>query len=331
MIVKSFELNKINLKNNQFFLLYGENQGLKEEVIKKKFKSFYLDSTYTYEESEVINNEGEFYNNILSKSFFENEKLIIITRGTDKIIKIVEEIIEKNIDDLILVINSNSLEKKSKLRSFFEKDKRTLCTPFYEDNNQTLSNIAASFFKQLKIPISQQLLNLIIERCRGDRQNLNNELGKIENFIRNKEKIQIEDIIKLTNLADNYNVSELVDTCLSKNRKKTVHILNENNYSVEDCIIIIRTFLIKSKRLLVLTKNFNKTKNADSAISEYKPPIFWKDKELIKTQVQKWSYLKVESLIYKINEIELLIKKNSNNAVNILSDFILEQSDISNN
>ena len=188
MIVKSFELNKINLKNNQFFLLYGENQGLKEEVIKKKFKSFYLDSTYTYEESEIINNEGEFYNNILSKSFFENEKLIIITRGTDKIIKIVEEIIEKNIDDLILVINSNSLEKKSKLRSFFEKDKRTLCIPFYEDNNQTLSNIAASFFKQLKIPISQQLLNLIVERCRGDRQNLNNELSKIENFIRNKKK-----------------------------------------------------------------------------------------------------------------------------------------------
>jgi DNA polymerase III subunit delta len=331
MIIKSFELNKIDLKKNQFFLLYGENHGHKEEIIKKKFKDYYLNKSYCYEENEIINNEDVFYNNILSKSFFENEKLIIISRATDKIFKIIEEIIKKNIEDLIIVINSNNLEKKSKLRNFFEKNQQTICIPFYEDNSQTLSSIASTFFKQLKIPISQQLINLVVERCRGDRQNLNNELAKIENYTRNKKKIQLDDIVKLTNLADNYSVSELVDCCLSKNKKKTIHILNENNYSLEDCIIIIRTFLVKSKRLLVLTKNFDKIKNVNSVILQYKPPIFWKDKELIKIQIQSWSYLKVESLIYKINEIELLIKKNSNSAVNILSDFILEQSDKANN
>ena len=331
MIIKSFELIKINIKENNFFLFYGENEGFKKEIINEKFKKLYKNNIYSYDEVDILQNKEGFFNTILSKSFFENEKLIIITRITDKIKDIIEEVLEKEIEDLVLILNSGPLEKKSKIRSLFEKNEKTICVPFYEDNNQTLSMIVNKFFRDSKIQISQQLINLIIQRSRGDRQNLKNELQKIEYFAKNKTKISQEDLLKLTNLAENFSVSELVDSCLSKNKKKTINILNENNYSPEDCILIIRTFLIKSKRLLKLVKETKNNKNIDSVISTFKPPIFWKDKEIIKLQIQKWSYSNAEKLLYKINKVELLIKQNSNNSINILSDFVIEQTTIANN
>ena len=325
MIIKSFELEKIDLKRNHFFLLYGENEGHKKQVIKEKFKKFYGENIYLYDENEVLQNEESFFNNILSKSFFETEKLIIVTRITDKIKDIIIELLEKDIEDLVLVLNSGVLEKKSKVRALFEKSKIAVCMPFYEDNNQTLSGMVNKFFRENKIPISQQSINLIVQRCRGDRQNLNNELEKIKNYSKSKKKIEIEDLLKLTNLAENYSVSELIDACLSKNRKKMTHILNENNYSLEDCILIIRTLLAKSKRLLKLNEQI-KDKNIDDVISIFKPPIFWKDKETVKQQIKSWSYESIKNLIFRISETELLIKKNSPNSVNILSTFIIEQT-----
>ena len=327
MIIKSYEIDKKDLKQNRFFLLYGENQGHKNEIIKNKF----FGNVYRYEESEIIGNEEAFFNNILSKSFFENEKLIIVSRATDKIKVIVEEIIDKNVEDVVIVLNANTLEKKSKLRSFFEKDKRAICVAFYEDNGQTLVAIASSFFRKNKIPVSQQSINLLVARCRGDRKNLNNELEKIENFISGSNKIEIQDLLKLTNLAENYNVSELIDSCLSKNKTKTINILNENIYSLEDCVLITRTFLIKSKRLLKICKEFQDRKNIDAVISNFRPPIFWKDKEIVKQQAKCWSINNAEDLIYKINDIELLVKKNSSSALKILSNFIIEQTTIVSN
>ena len=331
MIIKSFELNKINLKKNNFFLFYGENEGLKKEIIESNFKNNYPKKTFYYDESEVLNNKGNFFEEILSKSFFENEKLIIISRSTDKITSIIEEILEKKIDDLVLILNSGSLEKRSKLRLLFEKNKEIICIAFYEDNNQTLSSLASQFFRNNKIQISQQAINLIINRCRGDRQNLKNELNKIESFIKNKKKIEISEILQLTNLAENYSVTELVDNCLAKNKNKTLNILNENNYNLEDCIIVIRTMLAKSKRLLKLFQEIKISNNIDSAISSIKPPIFWKDKQIVKDQINKWSHKNIELLIFKINEIELLIKKNSSISLSVLSDFIIEQASTASN
>ncbi|WP_415295008.1 DNA polymerase III subunit delta [Candidatus Pelagibacter sp. Uisw_113] len=326
MILKSFEIEKIKIEDKNFFLFYGENQGHKNQIIEEKFKKKYKENTYYYDENEILNNENNFFNNILSKSFFENEKLIVINRATDKIKKILEELIEKKIQDLVIVLNANTLEKKSKIRSLFEKSKDAVCVPFYEDNNQTLSAIVSNFFREKKIPISQLAINLIAQRARGDRQNIKNELEKVANFIKNKNKIEIQDLLKLTNLAENYNVSELIDCCLSKNKKRTINILNENNYSLEDCILIIRTFLIKTKRLIKLSKDFSKTKNLDITISGFKPPIFWKEKDVVKQQIKSWSYKDAEDLMYEINTIELLIKKYSNNSINILSDFIIKKS-----
>ena len=331
MIIKSFELNKIDFKKNNFFLFYGENEGLKKEIIENNFKNNYPKKTFYYDESEILNNKSNFFEEILSKSFFENEKLIIISRSTDKITSIIEEILEKKINDLVLILNSGSLEKRSKLRLLFEKNKEIICIAFYEDNNQTLSSMASQFFRNNKIQISQQAINLIINRCRGDRQNLKNELNKIESFIKNKKRIEISEILQLTNLAENYSVTELIDNCLAKNKNKTLNILNENNYNLEDCIIVIRTMLAKSKRLLKLFQEIKISNNIDSAISSIKPPIFWKDKQIVKDQINKWSHKNIELLIFKINEIELLIKKNSSISLSVLSDFIIEQASTASN
>ena len=331
MIQKAFEINKINLKKYNFYLFYGENEGYKNEIIKNKFEQLYQNQTYRYDEKEVLEKKNEFFNSILSKSFFENEKLIIISRVTDKIKDIIEEIFFKKINDTKIILSASILEKKSKLRNYFEKNKDTICTAFYADTNQTLGNIAVNFFREKKISISQETINLIVERCKGNRENLNNELKKVENFAKSRKRISTEDIFKLSNLADNHNASELTDNCLAKNIKKTANILNENNYSNEDCILIVRTLLTKTKRLLKLQEEVKKNKSIEQVITNFKPPIFWKDKEIVKQQMNHWPLEKINNMIGNINEIELLIKKNSANSLNILSDFIINQTNKANN
>jgi DNA polymerase-3 subunit delta len=326
MILKSFELNKIKLNNHKFYLFYGDNEGLKEEIIKNLFEKNYHDKIHRYEEKEILDDINIFFNSVLTRSFFDNEKLIIINRATDKIKEVIEELIERSPKDVQIILNSKNLEKKSNLRKFFEKKKSIVCVPFYEDNNQTLNSIISLFFRNKKIPISQQLINVLIERSRGDRKNLNNELEKIESFSLNKKNLNLEEIIKLTNLADNYNASELVDHCLAKNTRKIVTILNENNYSDEDNIIIIRTLLAKLKRLVKIHELVDEKNNIEQAVSASKPPVFWKDKPLVIQQIKSWKKEHLKNLIYKTNDIELLIKKNSTIAKNILSDFIINNS-----
>ena len=331
MIQKTFEINKINLNKYNFYLFYGENEGYKNEIIKNKFEKLYSNKVCRYDEKEILEKKGEFFNSILTKSFFENDKLMIISRATDKIKDIIEEIFLKKIDDIKIIVSASILEKKSKLRNYFEKNKDTICIAFYADTNQTLSGIAINFFRENKISLSQETINLIIERCKGDRENLNNELKKIENYTRSEKRIGIEDVLKLSNLAGNYNASELTDNCLAKNIKKTANILNENNYSNEDCILIVRTLLAKAKRLLKLQEEVKKNKNIEQVITNFKPPIFWKDKEIVKQQINYWPLEKIINMIENINEIELLIKKNSTSSLNILSNFIISQSTTSNN
>ena len=331
MIIKSYELNKINNKKYQIFLLYGQNEGFKNEIIKKNFVNKFKEDIFKYDEKEILDNKSDFFNGILSKSFFEEKKLFIISRTTDKLNDIIEEIIEKEIKDVTIVLNASILEKKSKLRKLFEKNKDVVCIPVYEDNVQTLSLIARNFFNNNKISISQEVINLLIERSRGDRGNLINELNKIESYMKTHKNIGSEEILKLTDLAENYNVSELLDTCLSKNSKKTINILNENNFTLEDCILIIRSFSIKLKRLHKIHKEYKNNKNLDLIISSYKPAIFWKDKDAVKKQINKNELEAVENMLFKANDIELLIKKNSGNAVSIMSDFIINNSKQANN
>ena len=324
MIIKSFETTKIELDKNKFVLLYGKNNGFKSEVTNNLLKDKI--EIKKYEEKEILENTNIFLENIFSKSLFENEKIIIIKRVTDKILKIIEELKEKNIEDVKIILNADVLEKKSKLRSFFERSKEHVCVAFYPDTSQVLSKLAYNFFNQKKISISPANINLIVNKCNGDRETLFNELDKIEYFSRNGKKITEENIIKLTNLIENHSISGLVDNCLAKNKKKIINILNESHFNNEDCIMITRSFLLKSKKILKLCSEFKSNKNIDLTISSAKPPIFWKNKEITKQQIYKWTPDKIKKLIYRLNEIELLVKKNINNSINLITDFILDQS-----
>ncbi len=323
MIIKSFEHQKLIKNNCKIFLFYGENDGYKNQVINDVFINNFKGDIERFEENEIINNYENFSFSLRNKSFFSKLKLILITRVSEKILKLINELLDKEIEDIKIILNAQTLEKKSKLRSIFEKEKNLICVPFYRDNNNTLSQLTNNYFKSKKISISQEVINLIVERSSGDRINLNNELNKISLFLLNKEKVNIEDVLKLTNLAENYSISELVDNCLSKNINKINKIFNENIFSVEDCMLIIRTLLSKSKRLLEIKKINNSNNNIELIISNYKPPIFWKDKEIVRTQVSKWRQKDVEKLIYKIHDVELMIKKNYYSSLNIVSDFIL--------
>ena len=323
MIIKNFELGKIKSKNLNFFLLYGENEGLKDEKIKQVFINDFKGSVEKFEESEVLNNTDRFISSIINKSFFEEKKIIIISRVSDKIVALIKDLLDRGANDTIIILNSGNLEKKSKLRAFFEKDNQLVCIPFYKDELRTLSQIANNFFKEKKISISQEIINLIVDKCNGDRKNLITELDKLSMYLLNKDKINIEEVIKLTNLYEDYGVSELADNCLAKNLKKTIKIVNENNFNVDDSVLIIRTLLIKTKRILEIKKNQNQNINIDQIISSYKPPIFWKDKEIVKSQVSKWKLSDAENLVEKIYNLELSVKKNYQNSKYIISDFIL--------
>ena len=323
MIIKAYEHQKIKKIKNNIFLFYGENDGYKSHVINGIFIDNYKGNVERFDESEILNNFENFISSLINKSFFDDLKLIIISRVSEKIVKLIDELLDRKINDVTIVLNASSLEKKSKLRSIFEKDKKLICVPFYKDDNRTLVQLANNFFKNNKISISQEIVNLIVERSSGDRINLNNELNKISLFLLNKEKINIDEVIKLTNLAENYSISELADNCLSKNIKKINKIFNENVFSVDDCIIIVRNLLSKTKRLLEIKKINNSNKNIEQIISDYKPPIFWKDKEIVKNQASKWNLKDTEKLIYKIHDIELMVKKNYYSSLNIISDFIL--------
>ena len=330
MIVKYFDLQK-ELKNINYYLLYGPNTGLIEEIIDKTLKPSFSKNLYYRDEKEILANENEFKESILNKSFFEKDKLIIINRASDKILNIIEEIIDKRPEDLKIILKSENLEKKSKLRNFFEKKKNTIITPFYEDNYQTLISLAQNFIREKKIKISSQNINLIIERSKGNRINLKNELEKIAVYSLKKETINLDEILKLTNLAENYNISTLIDQCLAGNKKKTLQILNENNPSSEENILIVKNFLYKLKRLKKLKENLEINKNTEAILSSYKPTIFWKDKEIIKQQLKIWTLKKLKNQIKEINELENQIKKNSQISNFTVNNFIFDSLNSINN
>ena len=229
-----------------------------------------------------------------------------------------------------IIIDADNLEKKSKLRNLFEKEKSFLCVPFYPDTQETLIKITYNYFKEKKIIISQSNINLIVNKSNGDRGILKNELKKIEFYSKNK-KVTAEVITKLTNLIENFSINELVDNCLAKNQKKTIYILNENNFNNKDSILIIKILINKLKKILILSQTLQNNNNINQTIAEARPPIFWKDKEITKKQISIWKPKNIKNLIFKLNEIELIAKKNVNTSINLVTDFILEQSAVKTN
>jgi len=267
-------------------------------------------------------NKDEFISSLLTKSLFESKKIVIISRDAKKLYEIIIKIVEKEISEKKIIIKSKNLEKKSKLRSIFEKEKRLICTPVYEDDTKSLSYVVQNFLRENQLNLSQEIKNILIERSGGDRINLKNELSKLKNLSVSRKKLNIEDVLKLSNLVENYSVFELGDNYLTKNSKKVSTILNENNYSAEDCILIIRTILSKSKRLLKIRNEIDNNTNIDQVISGFKPPIFWKEKDIVKKQAQSWTTKEIKEIIYKVNNLEALVKKNSINSMLFVSNFV---------
>jgi len=324
VIYKTFQLKKIP-DQAIFYLLYGKNEGLKADCI-NQILSKNDGKVFNYNEKQIKDEIETFYENILSGSLFERNKVIIINRASDKIFEIIQDLINRNTTNITIIINAGQLETRSKLRSLFEKNDDLVCIPTYPDNSDTLSKLTSIFFKKENIPISQENINIIVDKCSGDRHNLNNELNKIKNYTLSKKKISSQEILKLINLSENYEISDLIDNCLAKNKNKIINILNENNFSTEDCIIILRTFLSKTKKILKLAIELEENKDINKTINSAKPPIFWKDKEIVKVQLNKWKTEKIKELIKNINNIELEIKKNYNNSILIVTNFILEKS-----
>ena len=324
MILRSFELNKIS-KDAIFHLIYGSNEGLKTECINEILKKNNA-RVFNYDEIQIEDQEESFYENILSGSLFESSKIILINRASDKIYNVIYDLIERNISNTKIIINAYTLDTKSKLRSLFEKNKDLICIPTYPDNNDTLSRLAITLFREENISISQQNVNLIVEKCNGDRKNLKSEFEKIKNFAKNKKKISNKEILQIINLAENYKLSELIDNCLTRDKKKIINILNDSNYSAEESITILRTFLFKAKRILKLATELQRNHDINKTVNSARPPIFWKDKEVVKVQLKKWKPKEIKELIKNINDVELEIKKNYNNSILIITNFILEKS-----
>jgi DNA polymerase-3 subunit delta len=328
MIIKSFNLDNINL-NTQIILFYGNNSGQKNQEIDKLFQKNKSLEKVKYDEKDILSELESFYEAIFNHSFFEKEKFIIINHASDKILPVIVELNSRELGDLKIILNADILDKKSKLRVFFEKDKTFVCVPFYPDNETSLSKITYQYLKNNSLSLSGEIINYLIKKSNGDRNHLITELDKIKMFSKNK-KITNDQVMKLVNLSQEHEVAELVNNYLTQNKVKLKTILNDNIIVQEDCIIIIRTFIGKIKRLIKLIEAYNKNTDLENSVNSFKPPIFWKEKEIIKKQILTWPKDQIKKLLYEVNNLELLIKSESNISGYLLVNFLLEKK-ISNN
>jgi len=325
MLIKSYEILKKDLNFLNSFLIYGENTGLKQDIVKSvielKEKKNIKYKQFKFEEEEIIKNQNDFFNLIFSGSLFDKKKVIFVNRTTDRLFNLISEISKKDIKDILIFFEADQLEKKSKIRNLFEKDKNLVCIACYQDNNFDLIKIINDEIKQTKIKLSTESINLLIERASGDRNNLRNEVNKLKSFALDKQMVSYDQVKELTNMVGNYQNDYIVNICLNGDKKKLNKILRENNFSFEDFLILLKIFSKKIHRLLKIKIFSRLEKNLDQIFNQIRPPIFWKEKEDVKKQVRLWNEKKLNLIIKKINEIELNCKKNHELATNITLDF----------
>ena len=335
MLIKSYEISKKNLNSLNFFLIYGENIGLKQDIAKSvlelKEKKNGKYKQLEFEEEEIIKNQNNFFNLIFSGSLFDEKKVIFINRTTDKLFNLISEISKKDVEDILIFFKADLLEKKSKIRKLFEKDKNLVCVACYQDSNFDLIKIINDEIKQTKIKLSTESINLLIERASGDRNNLKNEINKLKSFALNKQVISYDQVKELTNMARNYQNNYIVNICLNGDKKRLNKTLGENNFLLDNFFILLKIFSKKIHRLLKIKILNHSENNIDQIFNQIRPSIFWKEKEDVKKQVGLWNEKKLNLVIKKINEIELNCKKNHELATNITLDFLSTVCDEANN
>ena len=326
MIIKSFNLNDIKKSKSNCFLLYGENDGHKEEAISNYFLKDFKGEVVRYDENQILENKNLFLETCFNESLFESNKIILVSRVTSKMYEIIKELTNKKIYNKKIIFISQLLEKRSKIRQLFETEEELVCVAFYQDNISSLYKIAYNFFKTNNISISSENINLILEKCSGDRKNLQNEMNKILNFSFKKNKITKEEILKLVSSQEGENYFELIDLCLAMNHFKVINIINNNSFNKNDAIILIRSFLSRLKRLVELKKIQNKKGNIKETIDFFKPSIFWKDKEIVQKQMEFWTLERIYILIEELNTLELKFKRNYELSNNLIFDLIINTS-----
>ena len=330
MIIKSYELkkNKTKILKNNLFLLYGENFGLKKDIrkfiiteIKNEDDKIEILSLY---ENEIIDNQENFYSLIYSGSLFSNKKIISIYDASDKMHEKINEVYNKYPKDVFIIIFSGVLEKKSKLRTFFEKNENAFCIPCYLDNERDLETLAQLELKKNNISISMEALNLLVEKSNSDRNNLRNEIEKIKSYSLTKKNIELNEIKSLINFSGDYKSDNLVNECLCGNILQYKKIISELYASTVNQIFLLRILSNKIQRLLKIKEQANKSESIDTLINNSKPTIFWKEKPLVKKQLNIWSLDDLKKMIDDINSTELLCKKNPQISNSIFFNFFSE-------
>jgi len=330
MIIKSYEIQKkfsSYLKYN-LFLLYGENFGLKKDIkeliktgLREKNNNIEILSTY---EKEILDNDENFYNLVYSGSLFSNTKIITIYDATDKIINKISNVYDKYPENVFLIIFSEILEKKSKLRNFFETEEKTVCIPCYLDNERDLEIIAQLELKKNGISISRESMNLLIEKSNADRSNLRNEIEKIKSYSLNKKKLEFDEIKSLINFSGDYKSDNLVNECLCGNILQYKKIISELYSNAVNQMLLLRILSNKIQRLLKIKEQETQSNNLDNLINASKPAIFWKEKPFVKKQLTIWNLNDLKKIIYEINDTELLCKKNPQISKFIFINFFSE-------
>jgi DNA polymerase III subunit delta len=309
MIYKSYlaEQNINGIKEN-LFLFYGENIGLKEDfkkIIKLNNKKAEI---LVFLEEEIIKNEDRFFNEVLNISLFEEEKIYFIDQATDKVLSVIEKVITK-LDNQKIYLFSELLDKKSKLRSYYEKSNKTAAIACYPDNEISIKNIILNKLKGFK-GMSSQNINMIKDNCNLDRAKLNNELSKILTFFKNKE-LSSDKLEMLLDVKVNDNFNLLKDEALKGDKVQTNQLLSDTLMDSEKSIYYLNVI---NQRLNKLAETFNLEKKTSlvDAVNMIKPPIFWKDKPSFLIQAKKWNLLKIKKILSKTYDIEINFKTNGN-------------------
>ncbi len=310
MIYKSYilEQNLDHIKDCKLFLFYGENIGLKNEF-KKKIKELYSKEDFiNLFQDDVLKNKEILINEIANKSLFRENKIIFIQHANDKILEILENIIEI-LDKEKIFVFSDILDRKSKLRSFFEKNNNFGLTACYNDNEISIRKIITTSLKDFK-NLSPEIINLIQQNANLDRNKVNNELDKIKSCFLDK-KLDITKIEKLLNTKTNEDFNHLKDEALNGNKIKTNRLLADTIFGEENNIYYLNLLNQRLNKLNEINKIKRDNNNLEEAVSNIKPPIFWKDKPIVMRQIKKWDNLKIKKALNKTYETEIKIKSDN--------------------
>ena len=311
MILKSYivEQNLDVLNNYQAVLLYGENDGLKEDI-KNKLKMHEQDSEIiNFFESEIIKKKTILYENIINESLFNENKIIFIQSATDKILNEITESLEKNSKNIKLYIFSDNLDKKSKLRNQFEKGKNIAAFPCYADNERTLINYISKELKNFK-GLTGEIINIIIANSSLNRKIIQNELVKIKSFFLNKEINKIQ-LLEILNIRNDISFEEIRDAALIGKKDKTNQLLSEIDILNENSFFYLNNLNYRIFKLIEIQKANAVFNNYEKTLETIKPPIFWKDKPNYLQQLKKWNLEKLNRMANRIGDIENLMKKNT--------------------